>query len=73
VLAGPVEATAVGNLAAQAIALGELASLDEAREAVRASFDPVVYEPSPSAAWPEAAERFYRLATPSGPRQEVSA
>ena len=73
VLAGPVEATAVGNLAAQAIALGELASLDEAREAVRASFEPVVYEPSPSAAWPEAAERFDRLATPSGPRQEVSA
>ena len=73
VLAGPVEATAVGNLAAQAMALGELASLDEAREAVRASFDPVVYEPAPSGAWSEAVERFERLATSSGPRQEVSA
>jgi rhamnulokinase len=73
VLAGPVEATAVGNLAAQAMALGELSSLDEAREAVRASFEPVVYEPTPPDAWLEAADRFERLATSSGPRQEVSA
>jgi rhamnulokinase len=73
VLAGPVEATAIGNLAAQAIALGELASLDEARHVIRASFEPTAYEPSASSAWLEAAERFDRIATSRGSRQEVSA
>jgi rhamnulokinase len=71
VLVGPVEATAVGNLAAQAIALGELASLDDAREVVRASFDPAVCEPSTSAAWLEAVERFEHLA--NGRREQVLA
>jgi rhamnulokinase len=72
VLAGPVEATAIGNLAAQAMALGELATLDDARRVIRASFEPTVYEPSTSAAWREAAERFDRLTT-SPSREEVSA
>jgi rhamnulokinase len=36
VVAGPVEATALGNLLVQLIALGELADLAEAREVVRA-------------------------------------
>ena len=40
VLAGPEEATLLGNLLVQAIALGEIASLEEAREVVRASFAP---------------------------------
>jgi rhamnulokinase len=71
VLVGPVEATAVGNLAAQAIALGELGSLEEAREVVRASFAPAVYEPSPSSAWLEATERFESLSEPNGQREEV--
>src|SRR6266852_6560915 len=38
VLAGPVEATAIGNLLTQAIGLGALSSLAEAREVVRRSF-----------------------------------
>ena len=45
VLAGPEEATLLGNLLVQAIALGEIASLAEAREVVRASFEPTRYEP----------------------------
>lgn len=73
VLAGPVEATAIGNLAAQAIGLGELSSLDEARQVIGASFEPTVYEPSASSAWLEAADRFDHIATSSGSRQEVSA
>ena len=40
VLAGPEEATLIGNLLVQAMALGELASLAEARDVVRASFEP---------------------------------
>jgi rhamnulokinase len=61
VLAGPEEATLIGNLLVQAMALGELASLDEAREVVRASFAPTTYEPREGAEWQEARERFARL------------
>ena len=38
VIAGPVEATAIGNLLGQAIANGEVANLAAAREIVRNSF-----------------------------------
>jgi hypothetical protein len=61
VLAGPVEATEIGNVAVQAIALGELASLEEARDVVRKSFSPVVYEPRDRAPWDEAYGRFEAL------------
>jgi rhamnulokinase len=61
VLAGPAEATVLGNLLVQAIAAGEVASLAEAREVVRASVEPVVYEPEESAAMDEARERFARV------------
>jgi rhamnulokinase len=61
VIAGPVEAAEVGNLAVQAIALGELASLDEARDVLRASFDFEVYEPRAREPWDEAYARFARL------------
>jgi rhamnulokinase len=73
VLAGPVEATAIGNLAAQAIALGEVGSLDEARRVIRASFEPTVYEPSSSSAWLEAVDRFDQIAANSSSPQEVGA
>jgi rhamnulokinase len=73
VLVGPVEATAVGNLVAQAIALGELGSLDDARAVVRASFELTVYEPSSSTAWLEATERFESLSGANGRREEVHA
>jgi rhamnulokinase len=71
VLAGPEEATQIGNLLVQAIALGELASLDEAREVVRASIEPVLYEPSGSAVWREARDRFAELT--ATPRVQVEA
>jgi rhamnulokinase len=45
VLAGPVEATALGNVLAQAMARGEVASVAEARDLVRASVELVSYEP----------------------------
>jgi len=61
VLAGPAEATEIGNLAVQAMALGELGSLEEAREVVRGSFAPEVYEPADRAAWGEAYGRFTEL------------
>jgi rhamnulokinase len=65
VLAGPEEATLVGNLLVQAMAMGELGSLREARDVVRASFVPTVYEPSASSEWIEARKRFAELVSRS--------
>jgi rhamnulokinase len=45
VLAGPAEATSAGNVLVQAIATGELGSLDELREVVRRSVQVIRYEP----------------------------
>ena len=45
VLAGPVEATAIGNLAAQMIASGDLADLASARQLVAQSFELRKYVP----------------------------
>jgi rhamnulokinase len=61
VLAGPVEATALGNVLVQALALGRLASGQELREVVRASCDPVAYEPHDRESWEAAALRFATL------------
>ena len=61
VLAGPVEATAMGNLLTQVRANGELGSLAEMREVVRQSSDVTRYEPSPAPAWNEAMSRFATL------------
>jgi hypothetical protein len=57
-LAGPEEATLLGNFLVQAMSLGELASIDQAREVVRRSFAPTIYEPQDTAVWREAQERF---------------
>jgi rhamnulokinase len=58
VLAGPVEATATGNVLVQALASGRLSSLEEGRRRVRASARPRAYEPRRTPAWAEAAERY---------------
>ena len=57
VLAGPVEATALGNVLVQARAAGELASLAELREVAAASASPEVHEPSGDR---DAADATYR-------------
>jgi rhamnulokinase len=54
VVTGPVEATAIGNVLMQAIALKDLSSLSEARDVVRTSFTPEVYEPKVKTGWDEA-------------------
>ncbi len=46
VIAGPSEATAIGNVLIQAIGAGELAGIEEAREVVRRSFEVEVYNRS---------------------------
>jgi rhamnulokinase len=61
VLAGPVEATAIGNLLVQAIGLKLLGSLADGREVVRRSFMVRTYEPREPAAWDEPYARFLKM------------
>ncbi len=61
VVAGPVEATALGNIMVQAIACGELAAVDQGREMIRQSFPLKQYEPQDTAAWDEAFARHKNL------------
>ena len=63
VYAGPVEATAIGNIAAQAIALGAIKDMWEAREIIANSFEIKEYQPEADkmAAWDEAYGRFLKL------------
>ena len=70
VRAGPVEATASGNLCVQAIAAGELASIAEARELVARSFPVTIYEPSGD--WAEARARFTDVAARGLPASTAS-
>jgi rhamnulokinase len=61
VLAGPVEATAAGNVVMQAVAHGELASVAEGRALIRRSFPLAEYEPRPSEASEGAYQRYLQL------------
>lgn len=61
VYAGPVEATAIGNILVQAMAFGRISSLEELREIVRRSFGLKRYEPRHVSDWDGAYERFMKL------------
>ncbi len=61
VIAGPVEATAIGNILMQALASGELASLQEGRQVVAQSFKVTEYDPMYDSRWEEAYARFVAL------------
>ncbi len=61
VLAGPTEATVLGNLLMQVRARGELASLADIRGVVRGAGEVSEFVPEPSSAWTEAGERFARM------------
>lgn len=58
VLAGPIEATAIGNIMMQAVAAGEVADIAQARDVIRESFPLEEYVPRDTAAWDEAYPRF---------------
>jgi rhamnulokinase len=58
VLAGPAEATALGNVAIQILATGEASSLQEVRAIVDRSFPTEVFEPLDTDKWLRHAERF---------------
>ncbi len=61
VIAGPTEATSIGNIACQLIALGEVSDIRQARQIVRNSFTCEEYLPSEKQAWGEAYGRFEKL------------
>ena len=61
VVAGPIEATAIGNVMMQAVAAGEVGSIAQAREVIRRSFEVEEYESQDTAAWDEAYEKFLTL------------
>ncbi len=61
VITGPVEATAIGNLLIQALALGDIPSLDALREVVRRSFEVEAFQPTSTPTWDEGYRRFTDL------------
>lgn len=61
VIAGPIEATAIGNILMQAMARGDLSSLSEGREIVYRSFPLVTYQPQNTAVWEENYSRFQKI------------
>jgi rhamnulokinase len=58
VVAGPVEATALGNIAMQMVATGAVASIASARSVIDASFPTETFEPSGDARWEAAYDQF---------------
>ena len=61
VVAGPIEATALGSMAVQLIALGDLKNLAEARRVIAKSFDLKYYQPEDQPAWQAASARYRDL------------
>jgi sugar (pentulose or hexulose) kinase len=57
VITGPIEATASGNILVQAMATGQIKTLDQAREFVRNSFDLKEYQPQDESLWQEQYEK----------------
>jgi rhamnulokinase len=58
VLAGPVEAAVLGNLAMQMVAINEVTNLQAARALIHVSFPPETYEPLNRDAWNRMYEKF---------------
>lgn len=58
VLAGPVEATALGNVVVQLLALGAVRSIGEGRALVASAFPPEEFAPRATHAWDDAAARL---------------
>ncbi|MDL2209118.1 rhamnulokinase [Parabacteroides sp. OttesenSCG-928-O15] len=61
VVAGPSEATAMGNIMIQALGMGVVGSLQEIRDVIRNSVSPEVFLPNDSAIWNEAFAKFQTI------------
>lgn len=58
---GPVEATSIGNVIMQAMAVGAIKDLDEGRKIIKNSFDITRYEPQDSSEWEKAYEKWCEI------------
>ena len=61
VIAGPVEAAALGSAMVQAVATGHIKNLSEGRAALRQSVELRTYEPAHADEWRQAFERYKSL------------
>ena len=61
VKAGPVEATAAGNIMVQLMALGKIESLEQGREIIKKSFELAEYVPADVELWKNAYEKFKNI------------
>lgn len=61
VITGPIEATALGNVLLQMLALGHIRSLAQGRQVLRQSFDVLTFEPQARGVWDDAYARFLKL------------
>jgi rhamnulokinase len=61
VIAGPVEAAAIGNILVQAMAVGRVGSLTQARDIVRRNFPVKKYEPRNTRNWDTAYARYMEI------------
>ncbi|MFH1227376.1 MAG: rhamnulokinase family protein [Planctomycetota bacterium] len=61
VIAGPIEATAIGNIMVQAMADGTVKSLDEMRAVIRGSFRTEIYKPVNTQKWNNIYKHFIKL------------
>ena len=60
VIAGPAEATAIGNILMQAKATGQIKTLTEARKLVRNSFELKEYQPQNAPLWEKQYEKVHK-------------
>ena len=61
VITGPIEGAAIGNLLAQAMALGDIKNIDELRDIVRASETVSIYNPQHTQEWEQAYKKMLSL------------
>ena len=61
VIAGPIEATALGNVAAQLIANGDIKDMWEARKVIANSEETKTFEPKDVEAWEEAYKKYLEI------------
>jgi rhamnulokinase len=62
VVAGPVEATALGNVLIQALTIGAIPDLASGRRIIAESYPPTIIEPSRDRqAWDDQLARFQQL------------
>ncbi len=61
VVAGPAEATSIGNIMMQSIANGDAKDVESMRKIIRNTIDLKIFKPQNRKAWNEAYERFLKL------------